>query len=360
MYIPPQILELNKLFTENGHKLYVVGGAVRDYMLGKEPKDYDVATDAQPSRVMEICRDYRLIDVGKSRDLGVTVIVIDDEPFEIATFREDIGCGRRPEGVVFTDIVTDVKRRDFTINALFYDIESGEICDFVGGIQDMEHEVIDTVGDPALRFTEDPLRRLRAVRFCGYTGFELSDRVYMSLFDNNSLDGVSDERIRQEFKKIITKSLTPISSLVHLKAFDMFGYIFGNLMYDNRFKDSNLWIPQLAFMLRDNVSEYIKKELHAKKYTTDEIESVLFLKSLLSLSDDTAYQIKKSQKKICISDEEIRIFGGWCGINNELLEKFLSYSLTVKGGDVIEKYGVSGKDIGNLIEDLEIEIFKNL
>ena len=120
--IPSDIQEIKDVFKKNGFKLYVVGGAVRDALLGKTPKDYDLATDAVPDKVEEMMRKagFRTLPTGKA--FGVINVFTDQGEYEIATLREDIGSGRRPDAVSFTDIEGDVKRRDLTINALFYDI----------------------------------------------------------------------------------------------------------------------------------------------------------------------------------------------------------------------------------------------
>ena len=138
--IPSDIKKLHKLFKKNGKQLYVVGGAVRDAILGKSPKDFDLTTDAKPDEVLDIAKQggFKSVEVGKQ--FGVVII----GGHEIATFRKDIGKGRRPDAVDFTDIKGDVKRRDLTINALFYDIGKKQIVDLVGGIADLKKKKIRT------------------------------------------------------------------------------------------------------------------------------------------------------------------------------------------------------------------------
>ena len=130
--IPSDIKKLYKLFKKSGKQLYVVGGAVRDAILGKSPKDFDITTDAKPDEVLKIAKQGKFKSVEVGKQFGVVVV----GGHEIATFRKDIGKGRRPDAVDFTDIKGDVKRRDLTINALFYDIGKGTIVDLVGGIAD--------------------------------------------------------------------------------------------------------------------------------------------------------------------------------------------------------------------------------
>ena len=146
--IPSDIKKLHKLFKKNKKQLYVVGGAVRDAILGKSPKDFDLTTDAKPDEVLDIAKQggFKSVEVGKQ--FGVVII----GGHEIATFRKDIGKGRRPDSVDFTDIKGDVKRRDLTINALFYDIGKKQIVDLVGGIADLKKKKIRTVGKAEDRF----------------------------------------------------------------------------------------------------------------------------------------------------------------------------------------------------------------
>jgi poly(A) polymerase len=167
--IPQSVKELHELFKSKGKKLYVVGGAVRDFLNSDKPKDFDLCTDALPDEVLEILGSkYRTNLQGKA--FGVVVVFTEDEPagMEIATFRSDVYDGKlgmtRNPNVKFTTIDQDVLRRDLRINGLFYDLDKKEIVDLVGGIDDIKNGVIGMIGDPDLRIKEDPLRILRAIR----------------------------------------------------------------------------------------------------------------------------------------------------------------------------------------------------
>jgi len=164
--IPQSVKDLHDLFSEQGKKLYLVGGSVRDFLTGDKPKDFDLATDALPDEVLQIIGDkYKTNLQGKA--FGVVVVYTEDEPagMEIATFREDVSKGRNPEVKLGVTIEDDVKRRDLTYNALFYDLGKREIVDLVGGISDWENKITRMVGDPLERIDEDSLRILRAFRF---------------------------------------------------------------------------------------------------------------------------------------------------------------------------------------------------
>lgn len=203
MRIPYGVVSiLNKLST-NGYKGYIVGGAVRDYIMGREPHDWDIATNAKPEYVKEIFE--KTIDTGIKH--GTVTALIDGEGFEITTYRADgkYSDGRHPDGVRFMSrIEDDLGRRDFTINAMAMDI-NGQIVDPYNGLDDIKNGIIRCVGNPDERFSEDALRMMRAVRFESKFGFELDDSVKNAIKRNVSkLSNVSSERIRDEFTKMLS------------------------------------------------------------------------------------------------------------------------------------------------------------
>ena len=151
--IPQSVKDLHDLFSEQGKKLYLVGGSVRDFLTGDKPKDFDLATDALPDEVLEIIGDkYKTNLQGKA--FGVVVVYTKDQPegMEIATFREDVSKGRNPEVKLGVTIDQDVKRRDLTYNALFYDLDKREIVDLTGGREDLEKGITRMVGNASERF----------------------------------------------------------------------------------------------------------------------------------------------------------------------------------------------------------------
>lgn len=164
MYVPEDILDIASIFKRNGYKLYIVGGAVRDFLLNKKIKDYDLATDAVPDKVEEIMKEAGLRTLPTGKAFGVINVFTDQGEYEVATFRSD-GTGRKPEVKIGAIIESDAARRDLRINALYYDIDKKEIIDLVGGLDDLKNETINMVGNPQERFEEDPLRILRFFRF---------------------------------------------------------------------------------------------------------------------------------------------------------------------------------------------------
>ena len=188
-------------FAEQGYECYLVGGSVRDLILGNEIYDYDFATNAEPDRVMRFFK--RVIPTG-IRHGTVSVIMDENSTYEITTYRADGKYidGRRPESVSFSNsLKEDVQRRDFTINGLALDIKTGEIIDYVDGLQDLKKGIIRTIGNPLDRFSEDGLRTFRACRFASKLGFEIENETFTAISKTLAIaELISVERIRDSKK----------------------------------------------------------------------------------------------------------------------------------------------------------------
>ncbi len=185
-----------------GFQAVFAGGCVRDRLLGVEPKDYDIATSATPTEVMKLFPKSN--EVGAH--FGVVIAKHAGHHVEIATFRTDGSYkdGRRPDTVEFASAAEDAQRRDFTINGLFEDPETGDVIDNVGGRADLAAGLLRAIGNPAARFAEDSLRLMRSVRFATTLGFEIEPRTFTAIKDSAaSLARISPERIRDEFSKIL-------------------------------------------------------------------------------------------------------------------------------------------------------------
>lgn len=201
--MPEKVERILQVLHENGYEAYAVGGCVRDSVLGRIPSDWDVTTSASPLQVKELFP--RTIDTGIQH--GTVTVMDGKDGFEVTTYRIDgvyEDC-RHPKEVIFTSNLTeDLKRRDFTINAMAYSHESGIVDEF-GGLEDLKNGVIRCVGNPRDRFSEDALRMMRAVRFAAQLGFELSEDVKEAIREMaDALDFVSAERIQVELVKLIT------------------------------------------------------------------------------------------------------------------------------------------------------------
>lgn len=206
MQIPDNAEKIINALCENGFDSYVVGGCVRDFLLGKPVSDTDIATSALPIETEKILRSKHIKVIETGIKHGTVTAVIDKTPYEITTFRTDgeYMDSRRPESVEFVrDIKEDLKRRDFTVNAMAYN-ESAGLIDLFGGRRDLENKVIRAVGDPDKRFKEDALRIMRALRFSAVLGFEIEENTKKALFENRFLlKNIAAERILTELLKLL-------------------------------------------------------------------------------------------------------------------------------------------------------------
>lgn len=233
-YVKYIIDELEK----EGYEAFVVGGSIRDILLGKGPNDYDVCTNALPDEIEKIFSDRKTVPIGKR--FGTITVVIDDENVEITTFRAEgeYFDGRKPKWIRFlSSIEEDLARRDFTINAIAYNENIG-IVDPFGGIYDLNNGIIRCVGNPEKRFSEDYLRILRAIRFSCQLDFDMDEETYLAGEKYSKyIDKVSMERIRNEFFKIITSSY-PSKGIMLMKSMGILNIIIPELIptigYDQR------------------------------------------------------------------------------------------------------------------------------
>lgn len=361
--VPTEVELLSLLFKGAGHKLFLVGGAVRDFLMNLEPKDFDVATDAHPEQVTKLLKTIggvSLIEVGAS--FGVIKARFPSGlEIEIATFRSDVGMGRRPDSVVFSTIEDDVMRRDLTINALFYDIQAHSIVDYVGGVRDIENKVIRTVGDPELRFAEDRLRVLRAVRFACQFGAELHPDTERAISNNPSLKGVSAERIREELMKAHHKTKTRAQLALMLHRLDLWEQVLPKVNLDWKLsREVDDFIVWLALMLE---LDPVEKAFLKLKYTAKEAKHLAFLLDFLEFDARHAYHFLHRRKQAMVPEEMIRSFAmfappfrsgadKWC----KVIDTFLNYRFSVSGDDLL-KEGFKDKEVGIELERRENVLF---
>lgn len=358
--LPNEVKLIYDIFKCNNFELYPIGGCVRDSFLGLPVNDWDLVTNAEPDKIIDILKDNkfikRILETGKQ--FGVINVITDNDEYEIATMREDIGSGRHPDAVRFTNIETDVKRRDFCCNALFYNIEKKQIVDLVGGIADLNYGEIRTVGKPEDRFKEDPLRKLRCLRFAARFDFRLNSKTAEAINNDNSLTGVSPERIRDEFLKGIKTAKSSRTFLTLLFSYKMFDLMFPDFYigFSNMITDRTPEIVMAVLFEGNNIS-FVKKALHELKYTSDEIGKVYFLMSFKNFEREMVYNAKKSQLLSKLTNHEIIRFAELTDMDIELVDKFLDFNLTVTGKD-IEKLGIKpGPEMGRKIQELELENF---
>lgn len=202
--LPPKVKYIIDKIYENDFEAYIVGGCVRDAILGIKPNDYDITTNATPKTIKNIFRDFKCIEIGIEH--GTISVVIDEEIYEITTYRieGEYKDHRRPENVDFTNkLEEDLKRRDFTINAMAYNENEG-LVDLFEGKRDIENKIIKTVGNPYDRFNEDGLRMIRAIRFSSKLDFQIEKDTLLAIYNNATIiKNISLERITDEFNKVM-------------------------------------------------------------------------------------------------------------------------------------------------------------
>lgn len=384
--LPKDVEEIIENLYKNKEEAFIVGGCVRDSIIGIKPNDYDVTTSAKPHEVKEIFKNSRVIDTGIEH--GTVTIIKNNAEYEITTYRIDgeYNDNRRPDYVEFTkDITKDLERRDFTINAMAYNHKIGLIDEF-GGIIDLNNKVIKTVGVADERFNEDSLRIIRAVRFSSKLGFEIEDKTLNSIYKNiHLIENVSVERIQQELNKIlISDNPEKISILYDAEMFRYIGLKYANIKKSqfNKLKECknhlNLRLSVLLFIMsndkeaikmldilkysnkiKDNCKlllTYINKDIYTDKLNIkiylneigkDNLNDVVYLKSILQnnledkYKDEYMFKISNNIKEIeknkeCYSLKELKI-----------------------NGKDLKNLGYKGKEIGVKLNEILDIVMKN-
>ena len=369
--IPQSVKELHQLFKSKGKKLYVVGGAVRDFLNSDKPKDFDLCTDALPDEVLEILgTKYRTNLQGKA--FGVVVVFTEDEPsgMEIATFREDVSKGRNPEVKLGVTIEDDVKRRDLTYNALFYDLDRKEIVDLVGGVSDMENKITRMVGDAIERIDEDSLRILRAFRFASRYGTPLSDDLSKAIKIRNQLENIdpdtgkmkriSSERIFEEMKKAFKQAKSYKKYLDFFNEFDMWEQVFPGSKINTDIEEAHELTSYIANLFKfEDTQKLENKMILDYKIEGDIASKVVFLIDLLKLNPENAFDLYKKKVRCHCTSSQIVDWLDTCEIHGKIFIRFIDYVPSVSAEYLMAK-GFNGKELGDEIKRLEIEKFKQM
>lgn len=372
---------INKIY-DNGHEAFIVGGCVRDSIIGLKPNDYDITTSAKPNEIMNIFKNEKIIETGIKH--GTVTLIKNGIEYEITTYRIDgeYNDNRRPDFVEFTnDINKDLQRRDFTINAIAYNHRIG-IVDTFDGIGDIHKKIIKTVGKADERFNEDGLRIIRAVRFSCKLGFDIEKDTLTSIYKNiNLIKNVSIERIQNEFNKILlSDSPENLYILYQAGMFDvlnfnsvkinknelkyikkskkdliirlsMFTYITGYIEESknilNIFRYSNKIKKQCSIIL-DNLDN---------KIIADKVCIKLYLNKIGKENLSYLLYIKKILKKEFFNEDYDEIYE----IINDIERNKECYSLdklAIDGSD-LRALGYAGKDIGQKLDYLLKNVIEN-
>jgi len=206
MNLPNNLIKIMEIFNQNGYKSYLVGGSLRDIILGRSPKDYDIATDALPNETISLMKDHDLKVIETGIKFGTVTVHIEKDQYEVTTFRIDGDYSnlRHPDEVTFSnDLIKDLSRRDFTMNAIAYNIQEGFIDPFLGK-EDINSKIIRSVRSAEERFQEDALRMLRAIRFVSQLTFDIDPNTKDAIFHlHSNIKHISKERIRDELIRTI-------------------------------------------------------------------------------------------------------------------------------------------------------------
>ena len=364
--LPQSIKDLHQTFSKKGKKLYVVGGAIRDFLKGDIPKDFDLTTNALPDEVLSMVQNkYKTNIQGKA--YGTIVVYSDDQPdgIEITTFRQDITKGRNPQVKLGATIEDDVKRRDITFNSLFYDLDTKEIVDFTGGKKDLEKNLIKMVGEPSQRFQEDSLRILRAFRFASRYQSDIDEKTKEAILNDNRLvtidpesgeeKRISSERIWNEFTKAYNQSKDFNFFLNLLSEYNMWEEMFPNSNINtNLIQSKNLIIILANLFSKEDTFTLEKKLVQDYKIETEIAKQIVFLIKLKDFDVNLVYDYFKEKLQSKTTDETILEFGQI--FNNMNIIKFSDYLPIVNIDDLIKK-GFKKGDLGKEIRRIETNNF---
>lgn len=370
--LPNDIIEISNAYIKAGKDIFLVGGAVRDFIQGINPKDYDLVTNALPNESKEILKDFKVSDE-QGKNFGVLRVYTKDEPegYEIASYRRDISGGRDTKGddqkVEMGGDVTiedDCNRRDLTMNALFYDIKNKQIVDLVGGIDDIKKGIVRAVGNASQRFIEDRLRILRIFRFAARTGGKIDAKTSEAIRKDNRLKGigpkddVSQERIWEEMKKAYKQSKSYKHYLEFFNEFDMWGEVFPGSNINTDIVEAHELTSYVANLFKfEDTLKLENKMILDYKIEGDIASKAVFLIDLLKLSPENAFDMYKKKIRCHITNHQIIDWLDTCGIHAKVFIRFIDYVPTVSAEELMSK-GFKGKELGDEIKRLEIEKFK--
>jgi poly(A) polymerase len=371
-------VEIVKRLREHGYTALLAGGCVRDMLLGRTAKDYDVATNAHPDSVTKIFR--RTLKIGVQ--FGVVVVLLGDTQVEVATFRTETGYvdGRHPTHVAFADAREDASRRDFTINGMFYDPIEDKVLDYVGGQADLQRKLIRTIGDARTRFSEDYLRMLRAIRFSTQLGFAIEDKTWRAIGEvAGNITKISGERIALELEATLAHPARG-SGAEKLALSGLLANIFAQFTSDEmasgiavltKLRKNVNFALALVSLFATVPSEAAVEQIEVLKLSRDQSKHIAFLlahRGVLLDGDMSIAKLKKLLAKPYFRDlfELQRAFqrarnesiAGLVRIKRrarQLKGQELTPSPLLNGHELIALGAIPGPQVGEVAEELYIE-----
>ena len=369
MDLPGNVAFILDKMKSAGYEAHVVGGSVRDAVLGRERGDYDITTNALPEETKAVFDGYRIIETGIKH--GTVTLVLDGEPYEITTYRldGDYKDNRHPDSVIFTSLLCeDLMRRDFTVNAMAYNPDTG-ITDLFGGRQDSADRLIRAVGDPYKRFDEDALRILRALRFAAVLDFEIESETAVAVRSRaHLLSSISKERIYTELKKLVmgVSALKILTEYADVIAPLTCGLLIENVPKKELFDKSELQTRFAALFLlnSDSPSEHgyrVLTELKTDKLTRSGVSDTLRVYKYIDFKDETAVlrHLADYGAELTLSALKLGVLTEKFGEREEALylsalasgKPYAISQLAVRGND-IASLGVRGEKIGEALKKL--------
>ena len=373
--IPQIVKDIAKVLIKNKNQAFVVGGAVRDAVMGQDSKDIDIATDLFVDEVIELLKDQPFTDeIKKTGDKFpvARIFTKDGSEFEIATFRADSGEGKDTDFEVVSTIEGDVARRDFTFNALFANALSGHIIDLVGGLQDLENGIVRFVGDPVKRIKEDRTRLLRMVRFAERFGFKIPFDDLELIKENNTLiegldekDQVKKEMIVNEMTKGLDQAKDKVSFMNTLLDLGLLEQCFPGLKISRPHVEGWQVERMLVQILWNNNPKDVSKTLHDMKWSSkviNRVESFLTIKDHDLKSDDFnglsrfVKKLNACEALACFDETFITVM--FEDNRKRFAWTLLNFKLTVKREDFPEI--PNGPELGKAIHNKEMDRLKKI
>ncbi len=356
--IPEYIIPVLDELESSGYEAYLVGGCVRDRARGKEPNDYDITTNAKPHEMQEVFRNYRVIETGLKH--GTLTVVSGGECIEVTTYRIDgeYADNRHPTSVSFTDDVTlDLSRRDFTVNAMAYNHDTG-LCDLFGGQEDLTAKILRAVGDPETRFNEDALRILRLFRFASTLNFKIEEKTFnVAIKCAPLISKVSVERIMTELKTaVLGENFKVIKPLIDCGALSFLGLdTCPDFEKISKHRQSPLLCLYLLFQGN------IKTDLKLSNIEKDFIKGINRLVKMPPPKSKSDIKRCLAATNETITRQFLTLLDISCEELDEILQNRESYligHLKITGNDLLT-LGYKGEEVGEILKTLQNEVIEN-
>lgn len=375
--LPKDIIDISKVYIAAGKDIFLVGGAVRDFIQGKQPKDWDLVTNALPNESKAILRSggFRVSDE-QGKNFGVLRVYTEDEPegYEIASYRKDISGGRDTKGddqkVEMGSHITiedDCMRRDLTMNSLFYDIKNEKIVDIVGGVEDIKNGIVRAVGNPRERFLEDRLRICRIFRFAARTGGKIDKATADAIREDNRLKGigpkddVSQERIWEEFEKAWKQAIDFNTYLDFYTEFDMWDQVFPGATINTQFVDSDSFLITIANLFaKENTNRLEERLVQSYKIQSEIAVKIVFLLNMTNLTEENVFEFYKKKIQTSVTNDMILEWMRVENIHSKLYTAFTKYKPVVSAHELMQQGFKPGPQLGLEIKRLETKNFRKL